>query len=91
VLFENVPGILGRIAGEDGRNIDKVFSQLHAAGYSCQHAVFDSQNFMLPQRRRRVYAMATRGDMNPECCAAWPRLVRACSPSERIPLSACLM
>jgi hypothetical protein len=91
VLFENVPGILGRIAGEDGRNIDKVYNQLYAAGYSCQHAVFDSQSFMLPQRRRRVYAMATRGDIDPECCAAWPRLVRACSPLERIPLSACLL
>jgi DNA (cytosine-5)-methyltransferase 1 len=59
-LFENVPGILSACPG--GRNvIDRIFESFGQAGYliippeSMKRAIFDSYDFGVPQKRKRVF------------------------------------
>lgn len=56
VLLENVPFMLqlGR-----GRAMDVIASALEELGYSWAYRVVDSRAFGLPQRRRRVYLVAS--------------------------------
>jgi len=56
VLLENVPFMLqlGR-----GRAMEVIVSALEELGYEWAYRVVDSRSFGLPQRRRRVYLIAT--------------------------------
>ncbi len=58
VLIENVPFMLqlGR-----GRALEVILNELEALGYNWAYRVVDSQAFGLPQRRHRVYLLASRG------------------------------
>lgn len=94
VLLENVPGLL---SSNDGRDFGVVLSSLADAGYrDIEWRVLDSQFFGVPQRRRRVFIVASSrargghqvlaeqalGGGNPEeGGAAWQDAARA--PEER--------
>lgn len=56
LLLENVPFMLqlGR-----GRAMEVIVSELEAMGYRWAYRVVDSRSFGLPQRRRRVYLVAS--------------------------------
>jgi DNA (cytosine-5)-methyltransferase 1 len=56
VLIENVPNMLrlGR-----GTAIREITSSLEAAGYAWAYRTIDSRSFGLPQRRKRVYLLAS--------------------------------
>jgi DNA (cytosine-5)-methyltransferase 1 len=56
VLLENVPFMLQLAAGEA---MDLITSRFEALGYRWAYRVIDSRAFGLPQRRRRVYLVAT--------------------------------
>ena len=55
VLLENVPGL-----SRDPR-CDRLFRQLRAAGYGLRTWIVDAADFGVPQRRRRLIAIAARG------------------------------
>jgi DNA (cytosine-5)-methyltransferase 1 len=57
VLLENVPFML-RLAG--GKAIDIVLTSLERLGYRWAYRVVDTRAFGLPQRRRRVFILASR-------------------------------
>jgi DNA (cytosine-5)-methyltransferase 1 len=57
VLLENVPFML-RLAG--GKALNLIASKFESLGYAWAYRVVDSRAFGLPQRRRRVYFLATR-------------------------------
>lgn len=59
VVFENVPFML-RL--DRGSAIAKIVIRLESLGYKWAYRVIDAQAFGLPQRRRRVFILATRGD-----------------------------
>lgn len=61
VLLENVKFMLHLGGGEAMRNITKALEEL---GYRWAYRVMNSQNFGVPQRRERVYILASR-TMNP--------------------------
>jgi DNA (cytosine-5)-methyltransferase 1 len=57
VLLENVPFMLQLARGEAMHVITSAFEEL---GYSWAYRVIDARSFGLPQRRRRVYLLASR-------------------------------
>jgi DNA (cytosine-5)-methyltransferase 1 len=57
VLLENVPFMLQLSAGEA---MDVIATRFESLGYSWAYRIVDSRAFGLPQRRRRVYFVATR-------------------------------
>ncbi len=60
IILENVPGLLNSHNGEDFRT---VISRLDELGYGVSWRVLDAKYFGTPQRRRRVYIVASRGSL----------------------------
>lgn len=60
LIIENVPGLLNSHNGEDFRTIIETLDEL---GYGVSWRVLDAKYFGTPQRRRRVYIVASLGDM----------------------------
>lgn len=59
VLLENVPFML-QLAG--GRALDVIISEIERLGYKWCYRVIDAQAFGRPQRRQRVYLLASRDE-----------------------------
>ena len=60
IILENVPGLL---SSNNGRDFGVVLTSLADAGYSdIEWRVLDSQFFGVPQRRRRVFVIASVGN-----------------------------
>jgi len=60
ILLENVPGLL---TSNQGRDFGAVLTALGESGYSnIEWRVLDSQFFGVPQRRRRIFIVASVGD-----------------------------
>lgn len=62
VVLENVPFMLQL---SRGRAIAMITQKLEDLGYAWAYRVINSQSFGLPQRRRRVFLVATRGKTSP--------------------------
>ena len=62
VVLENVAFSLHL---HEGAAIRKVTRRLQRAGYNWAYRVLDTQEFGLPQRRRRVFIVGTRNDKSP--------------------------
>lgn len=60
IVLENVPGLLNSHNGEDFRT---VVGRLDELGYGVSWRVLDAKYFGTPQRRRRVYVVASRGSL----------------------------
>jgi len=60
LVLENVPGLLNSHNGEDFRCI---LEELDELGYGVSWRVFDAKYFGTPQRRRRVYIVASLGSL----------------------------
>lgn len=60
IILENVPGLLNSHGGEDFRT---VVERLDELGYGVSWRVLDAKYFGTPQRRRRVYIVASRGSL----------------------------
>lgn len=78
-LLENVPGL---IETDEGKAMDIILQELRASGYRVAYRILNSQ-LLVPQKRKRVYIVAIRGDLD-EACAffrfPWlPDLGRAAS------------
>ena len=58
-LFENVPDLL---SSEDGRYFAKIVEDVVKLGYGLCWRVLNSQNFGVPQRRRRLFLVGHLGD-----------------------------
>jgi len=63
LVLENVPFML-QLQG--GMAIDLIARRLEGLGFSWAYRVVDSRAFGLPQRRRRVFIVATRGSGSPQ-------------------------
>jgi len=60
VVIENVPGLLNSHSGEDFRIL---ISKMDELGYGVSWRVLDAKHFGTPQRRRRVYIVASFGNL----------------------------
>lgn len=60
LIIENVPGMLNSHEGED---FEKILQTLDELGYGLAWRVFDAKYFGTPQRRRRVYLVASLGSL----------------------------
>ena len=60
VIIENVPGLLNSHEGKDFRIL---LEKLDEFGYGVSWRVFDAKYFGTPQRRRRVYLVASLGNL----------------------------
>ena len=77
VLLENVPGLLERDGGGVEAPVERVVSGLEALGYAWAQRVVCTAGFGLPNRRRRVFILASlhgdprdpllSGGRSPEC------------------------
>lgn len=61
VIMENVEGL---IKGEAWSYVQKIYKQFHDIGYSVKHWLCKGENMGVPQRRRRVFFIALRNDVN---------------------------
>jgi DNA (cytosine-5)-methyltransferase 1 len=59
VILENVSGLL---SSQSGRDMGIVITALVERGYGVCWRVLDSQNFGVPQRRRRIFIVASLGN-----------------------------
>ena len=59
LVWENVPGVL---SSNGGRDFGTFLGALGQLGYRWSYRVLDAQYFGVPQRRRRVFVVAHRGD-----------------------------
>lgn len=59
IILENVPGLL---SSQRGKDMGIIITALVERGYGVCWRVLDSQNFGVPQRRRRVFIVASRGN-----------------------------
>jgi DNA (cytosine-5)-methyltransferase 1 len=59
IILENVPGLL---SSQQGKDMGIIITALVERGYGVCWRVLDSQNFGVPQRRRRVFIVASRGN-----------------------------
>jgi len=60
VIIENVPGLLNSHYGKD---FQVLLQKLDELGYGVSWRVFDAKYFGTPQRRRRVYIVASLGNL----------------------------
>ena len=60
IILENVPGLLNSHGGEDFKTILRRLDEL---GYGVSWRVLDAKHFGTPQRRRRVYIVASRDSL----------------------------
>ncbi len=60
VIIENVPGLLNSHEGKDFRVL---LEKLDELGYGVSWRIFDAKYFGTPQRRRRVYLVASFGNL----------------------------
>lgn len=60
VVIENVPGLLSSRGGEDFKTVIKALDELR---YGVSWRIFDSRYFGVAQRRRRVFIVASLGDL----------------------------
>ena len=60
IFMENVPGLLNSKNGEDFKSLLYTLDEL---GYGVSWRVLDAKYFGTPQRRRRVYIVASRGNL----------------------------
>lgn len=60
VMAENVTGILMTQAQ---KYVRKIYKDLDAAGYICQHWTLDASEMGVPQQRKRVFFIALRKDL----------------------------
>ena len=63
VVVENVPGLL---SSNQGRDFAVILDGLGELGFDVAWAVLDAQHFGVPQRRRRVFIVASAGGGSPE-------------------------
>jgi DNA (cytosine-5)-methyltransferase 1 len=59
VVWENVPGVL---SSREGRDLGAVLGGLAELGYGFAWRVLDARHFGVPQRRRRLFVVASAGD-----------------------------
>ena len=59
VIMENVEGL---IKGEAWSYVQKIYKQLHDAGYRVKHWLIKGQHMGVPQTRHRVFFIAVRND-----------------------------
>jgi DNA (cytosine-5)-methyltransferase 1 len=57
VVMENVPGILTIL---DGAVMETIYTELQALGYECGARILYSEDYGVPQERRRVFFIASR-------------------------------
>lgn len=68
-LMENVPGMLWP---RHSAAVERFFAEGHAAGYAMRDpVVIDARDFGLPQRRRRVFILGIRNDVDASSLI-WP-------------------
>jgi DNA (cytosine-5)-methyltransferase 1 len=60
VIVENVPGLLN---SHQGKDFQILLKKLDEFGYGVSWRVFDAKYFGTPQRRRRVYVVASLGNL----------------------------
>ena len=58
IVWENVPGVL---SSGGGRDFGSFLGALEQLGYGWAYRVLDAQHFGVPQRRRRVFVVASLG------------------------------
>ncbi len=72
VILENVLGLLKKTSDSTGNvhpaHIEVVLAELRAAGYNAEHYKLNSSNFLMPQRRWRVYIVAFADGFGRSCC-----------------------
>lgn len=81
VVWENVPGVL---SADGGRAFGAFLGALGELGYGWAYRILDARFFGVPQRRRRVFVVASPGDWR-RCAAVLlePGCVRGHPPPRR--------
>lgn len=71
-LMENVPGILSAKNAEGEHVKDIIISTLSQAGYNVTAEILDASEHGVPQKRRRVFFIGTRNELNIDPSRLYP-------------------
>lgn len=52
IFLENVPGLVNH---DNGRTLEIILNELRNSGYQCHHTILNSNDFGIPQSRKRFY------------------------------------
>lgn len=61
IFLENVPGLVNH---DNGRTLEIILSELKKSGYHCHHTILNSNDFGVPQSRKRFYLVGFIEDVN---------------------------
>lgn len=61
VIMENVEGLM---LGNAWQYVQKIYTQFHSIGYQVKHWLLKAENMGVPQKRHRVFFIATRLDFD---------------------------
>lgn len=78
VIIENVSGLLNSNHGEDFRCVIRTLDEL---GYVCAWRILDAKYFRTPQRRRRVYIVASHRNSGSIEVLLDPKTIKTIPPS----------
>jgi DNA (cytosine-5)-methyltransferase 1 len=80
-LMENVPGILW---DRHKAYLDRFYAEGKEAGYQVyQPVVLDARDFGVPQRRKRVFILGIRNDIDVPLNFTWPPRATHCDPEKK--------
>lgn len=87
VVWENVPGVL---SSNGGRDFGAILGALDELGYGWAYRVLDAQHFGVPQRRRRVFVVASSRDWRRAAAVLFEREGMRGNPPTRRATGACV-
>lgn len=75
ILLENVDRLLKSPASQRGRDFAIILSCLNSLGYSVEWRVINAADYGLPQRRRRTFIFATKGNIAKKLYSKAPQTI----------------
>ena len=86
VLLENVDRLIGSPATHRGRDFAIMLACFDSLGYTVEWRIIRADDYGFPQRRRRVFIVARRGEAAVDADGLWARLTKSGVLARALPI-----